>query len=164
MLKRRWVIAGVAGLLVLAAWGLFRPEYLLIDVRVDEPFPGDAVAASSGGPRALASGTFHGVAHAASGGAAIYELNGRHVLRLAGLSTSFGPDVRVVLLAAPDAADDAAVKAAGYLEVGPLKGNVGDQNYELPAGFDPARHRAVTIWCRRFNVNFATAPLRARIG
>jgi hypothetical protein len=40
-----------------------------------------------------------------------------------------------------------------------LKGNIGDQNYELPANADLAKYRAVTIWCKRFSVNFGTAPL-----
>jgi hypothetical protein len=42
-----------------------------------------------------------------------------------------------------------------------LKGNKGDQNYELPADVDLAKYQAVTIWCQRFSVNFATAPLMA---
>ena len=45
------------------------------------------------------------------------------------------------------------------VELGKLKGNEGDQNYEIPADTDLAKYRAVTIWCRRFSVNFATAPL-----
>jgi hypothetical protein len=39
-----------------------------------------------------------------------------------------------------------------------MKGNMGDQNYDLPADLDLNKYRAVTIWCRRFGVNFATAP------
>jgi hypothetical protein len=164
MRNRTRIITGVAGLLAVGVWALFRPEYIFIDVRVDEPFPGVAVAAGGDAPRALESGVFHGVAHATNGVASIYDIGGRKVLRLTGLSTSFGPDVRVVLLQAPDAADNGAVRNAGYLEVGPLKGNIGDQNYDLPPGFDPARHKAVTLWCRRFSVNFATAPLQSVAG
>ena len=40
-----------------------------------------------------------------------------------------------------------------------VTGNIGDQNYELPADADLAKYRAVTIWCKRFSVNFGTAPL-----
>jgi hypothetical protein len=40
-----------------------------------------------------------------------------------------------------------------------MKGNIGDQNYDVPADVDLTRYRAVTIWCRRFGVNFGTAPL-----
>ena len=45
------------------------------------------------------------------------------------------------------------------MEVGALKGNIGDQNYELASDLDLSKYRAVTIWCKRFGVNFATAPL-----
>ena len=62
-------------------------------------------------------------------------------------------------MAAADASDNAMVKQAGFLNIAPLKGNVGDQNYELPANTDLSKYRAVTIWCQRFGVNFATAPL-----
>jgi Electron transfer DM13 len=65
-------------------------------------------------------------------------------------------------VAAGDARDNATVKQAGFVDLGPLKGNKGDQNYEVPASVDLAKYRAVTIWCARFNVNFATAPLMSR--
>ena len=48
---------------------------------------------------------------------------------------------------------------AGFMLLGALKGNVGDQNYEVPADVDLTTYQAVTIWCRRFGVNFGTAPL-----
>jgi hypothetical protein len=51
------------------------------------------------------------------------------------------------------------VRAAGFVTLGVLKGNVGNQAYPVPADVDLARFRAVTVWCRRFGVNFATAPL-----
>ena len=69
--------------------------------------------------------------------------------------------MRVYLVAANDASDSKAVKKAGFVEVGALKGNIGDQNYEVSSDLDLSKYRAVTIWCKRFSVNFATAPLRA---
>ena len=62
-------------------------------------------------------------------------------------------------MAAPDALDDETVTRAEFVELGKLKGTEGDQNYEVPADLDLGKYRAVTIWCRRFSVNFATAPL-----
>ena len=72
-----------------------------------------------------------------------------------------GPDVHVYLIAAPDAKDDATVKKAGFVDLGSMKGNTGDQNYDVPVSVDFAKYQAVTIWCARFNVNFGTAPLMA---
>jgi hypothetical protein len=53
---------------------------------------------------------------------------------------------------------------AGFIPLGALKGNVGDQNYEVPADIDLRKYQAVTIWCRRFGVNFGTAPLTQQPG
>jgi hypothetical protein len=111
-------------------------------------------------PAKIAEGTFRGVAHQTKGTAAIYKLpDGKQVLRFSGFETSNGPDVQVYLVAAPDAKDNDTVTRAGFIRVADLKGNMGDQNYDLPANVDLNKYRAVTIWCRRFGVNFATAPL-----
>jgi Electron transfer DM13 len=53
------------------------------------------------------------------------------------------------------------VKKAGFVELGVMKGNQGDQNYDVPETVELAQHRTVTIWCKRFSVNFGSAPLAA---
>jgi hypothetical protein len=116
-------------------------------------------------PARIAAGSFHGVAHETKGEAAIYKLpDGKQVLRFSGFQTSNGPDVQVYLIAAADAQDNETVTSAGFIRIGDLKGNMGDQNYDLPAHIDLNKYRAVTIWCRRFGVNFATAPLSSAKG
>jgi hypothetical protein len=111
-------------------------------------------------PATLLAGHFHSVAHETKGTATIHDLGGgRRVLRLTEFATSNGPDVRVYLVAAGDASDNESVTKAGFIELGKLKGNEGDQNYDVPTDLDLTKYRAVTIWCRRFGVNFATAPL-----
>ena len=111
-------------------------------------------------PERLLRGRFHTNAHETKGVATIYRLDdGRRVLRLTEFSTSNGPDVRVYLVAAGDVQGEDAAKRAGVVDLGALKGNVGDQNYEVPEGLDLSQYRAVSIWCRRFSVNFGAAPL-----
>jgi electron transfer DM13 len=111
-------------------------------------------------PTKVVEGNFRGIAHETKGMAAIYKLpDGKRVLRFSGFETSNGPDVHVYLVAATDAKDDNTVKKSGFIDLGSIKGNIGDQNYELPAGVDLDTYRAVTVWCKRFGVNFATAPL-----
>jgi hypothetical protein len=163
MTRRTWIIglAAVSGI----AWYAFRPELLLVRKSVNETLP-VAVAQSAGGSmarethQALVSGRFKSVAHETKGSATIYRLgDGKRVLRITEFTTSNGPDVRVYLVAARDAADNETVKKAGFVELGKLKGTDGDQNYDVPADLDLNRYRAVTIWCRRFSVNFGTAPL-----
>src|SRR6202007_3475133 len=84
---------------------------------------------------------------------------GPRILRFTSFKTTNGPDLPVSLVAAKDASDSETVKQAGFVEVGALKGNIGDQNYELPSDLALTKYRAVTIWCKRFSVHFATAPL-----
>jgi hypothetical protein len=108
----------------------------------------------------LAVGQFHGVAHAGTGRVTIHRrADGSRVLRLSELMVDNGPDLFVYLAAVPDAWDDRTIAAAPTVSLGRLKGNRGHQNYEIPPGIDLGRFRAVSIWCRRFGVNFATAPL-----
>ena len=165
-MKRYVRVLGIIMLLAggIAGWALFRPELLWVSARVNESFPPAASPMTAGSPAptagVLATGSFHSVAHKSMGTAAIHRLaDGRRVLRFTNFETSNGPDVRVYLVAAADASDSGSVTRAGFVELGELKGNIGDQNYELPTSVDLARYRAVTIWCKRFSVNFATAPL-----
>src|SRR2546428_346945 len=130
----------VITLLAIAAggvlWYAFRPERLFINQTVNE---GLNVAAStrSEEQHVLASGSFHGVAHESSGMAAIYDVGGgKRVLRFTNFETSNGPDVQVYLVAAADATDSDTVKKAGFVSLGALKGNKGDQNYDVPADLD----------------------------
>jgi hypothetical protein len=151
-------LAAVLVVLVVAgagAWYAFRPERLFINQKVNEQFPTASAASNK-----LASGQFHSGAHETKGMATVFQLaDGKKTLRLTDFATSNGPDVHVYLVAAPDAKDNDTVTKAEFVDLGSLKGNIGDQNYELPANADLAKYRAVTIWCKRFSVNFGTAPL-----
>ena len=160
MTKRNIIIAA-AVVLGLGAWYAFRPERAFIDKSVNESLASIASASETAGmPMTLASGAFHSNAHETIGNAAVLSLpDGRRILRLTNFSTSNGPDVRVYLVAASDVTDDETVKQAGFVELGPMKGNKGDQNYDVPADLDLDTFRTVTIWCKRFSVNFGSAPL-----
>lgn len=108
-------------------------------------------------PVAIGDGAFYGIDHSASGTATIYEFGGAHVLRFEDdTDIQNGPDLYVWVLA-----DDAYASGvpSGYIDLGKIKGNKGGQNYELPVDFDPAVHRFVLIWCERFDVPFAAAPI-----
>ena len=97
---------------------------------------------------------FTGKAHATSGTVRLIpQPDGTTVLRIENLSTSNGPDVKVVLSPDPDG------YAAGAVTLASLKGNKGSQNYVIPADVDLGSIRSVVLWCKRFNVDFAVAPL-----
>jgi len=121
-----------------------------------------SVKGQGGKAKTLETGTFHGKVHNTSGRATIYEEpDGKLILRLTTFKTSNGPDVHVILIAARDADDDANFLKANTerVELGSLKGNEGDQNYEIPNGTDLRKFQTVSIYCERFNANFGAAPL-----
>ena len=110
----------------------------------------------------LAKGEFHKAEKAGKGTATVYQLaDGKRVLRLTDFETDNGPDLHVRLIAADDAKDTASVAKTDHVELGQLKGNKGNQNYDLPKDVDLSKYRVVSIWCNRFSVNFAAARLTA---
>ncbi len=94
--------------------------------------------------------------HRGSGTATIYTLDdGKNFLRLEDLDVTNGPDLFVLLMGDPEGRD----KSQGYVDLGRLKGNRGNQNYEIPPDVVLGDHNAVMIYCRAFSVIFSTAPL-----
>jgi hypothetical protein len=156
---KKWKIGvPIAAVALIVAWYVFRPERLVVNRSVDEGLP-----AAQAGPsaRSLEVGQFYGILHPTAGTATIYQMgDGSRVLRLTSFSTSNGPDVHVYLVAADDAKDAETVQKAGFVDLGSIKGNIGDQNYTIGGDLDLAKYRAVSIWCKRFSVNFGAAPLR----
>ena len=148
----------VAVILAAIAWYAFRPERLVVNRRVDEAMPTTQGGSSA---QAVESGQFYSILHPTEGTATIYQMpDGARILRFTSFSTSNGPDVHVYMVASDDAKDAAAVEKAGFVDLGVIKGNIGDQNYTLRSDLDLAKYRAVSIWCKRFSVNFGAAPLR----
>jgi hypothetical protein len=157
---KTWMKVAIAVIVVaaIAVWYWFRPDRLFTNVRVDEGMP---AVQSSAATQPIESGTFYTILHPTSGTATIYRMgDGSHVLRFTNFDTSNGPDVHVYMVASDDAKDAAAVERAGFVDLGSIKGNVGDQNYTLPGDLDLAKYRAVSIWCKRFSVNFGAAALK----
>ncbi len=94
--------------------------------------------------------------HRGSGNATIYRLEDEsHVLRFEDFKVTNGPDLHVLLMVDPEGRD----KSQGYLDLGKLKGNIGNQNYTIPADTDISNYNAVMIYCQPFHVIFSTAPL-----
>lgn len=119
----------------------------------------ETVVAAGAGNDQVASGAFTGVAHDASGTAALVRLaDGRTKLTFTELDTDNGPDLRVYLVAGP-VENDGDVQ--DFQDLGALKGNKGTQQYAVPAEVDLDRYSTVVVWCRAFSIAFATADLEA---
>ncbi len=90
--------------------------------------------------------------HKAEGITKVINLaDGRTFLRLENLKTTNGPDLYVYLSVGKDASD--------IVNLGRLKGNIGNQNYEIPAGTDLSKYNTVLIWCKAFSTLFGSAKL-----
>jgi hypothetical protein len=161
-MQRKPLLILLAVVVAAVGWYLFRPERLFVNQKVSETLPAQEAMATATEPVVVSSGSFHTVAHDTKGMATLYQYpDGKRVLRLTGFETSNGPDVQLYLVASNDATDNDTVTKSGFVHLGALKGNIGDQNYDVPGNVDLTTHKAVTVWCRRFGVNFGTAPLAA---
>ena len=179
-MNRRLVVSAavlLAAAVVAVGLYLFQPWRVFTSSTVTEDLPAVAppvrqsapqsaqppVAPSEAAPRELAAGRLISHEHASSGAVRILELaDGKRILRFEGLDTSDGPDLRVWLTNAPvieGAAGWYVFDDGAYLDLGALKANKGDQNYEIPAGANLADYTSVSIWCARFAVSFAAAGL-----
>ncbi len=156
------MVVGVAT--VVLVW--FQPQKLFIDERVDEALP---VVVSDGSepstpttvpePVDLRRGQFVSLDHGSEGVARVVELaDGTRIVRLEGLDTDNGPDLYLYLSTNPAGGEEGAFDD-DYVSLGRLKGNQGDQNYDLPVDVELDRFRSVVIWCDRFDSAFGAADL-----
>ncbi|WP_420348889.1 DM13 domain-containing protein [Pelagibius sp.] len=157
-MKKLILVAFIAGTVGFVAgnafWYLASP--LWIDQVVDEGISQSETA------RILARGTFSDAdaAHRGRGTATIFEgTDGRHTLRLSDFEVTNGPDLEVWLVAAENVTASSDVTGSEWLALGQLKGNIGDQNYDIPAGTDLSKYNSVVIWCEQFGVLFSPASL-----
>ena len=165
----RWPVLGTY-VVTAAVAGAYLGSSIVFDDVVDEQvaMAYDAPAPVAGEPRRpaaprnvrLRAGRFESVRHPATGLATAIRLaRGGRVLTLTGFATDNGPDLRLYLVAGPARSEG---EVRDYVDLGALKGNRGDQQYELPSGLDLGRYSTAVVWCRAFSVLFARAPLPAR--
>ena len=176
--RTRRIVSGI-GILVaipLLALGWWLGSPLFLNKTVNEEFPTNSTvvqdpqngdensqnvsngAEGSSSVVSLKSGEFmdEDRLHRGSGTATIYNLgDDAHTLRLENFDVTNGPDLFVLLLKDPEGRD----KDQGYVDLGRLKGNRGNQNYEIPFDIDPSEYNSVMIYCRAFSVIFSIAEL-----
>ncbi len=143
------------------------------DKMMDEPAPGAdptaapaatpaATPAAPAGPEELKVANFGGADefHLGSGTATIFRTpDGGLLLRLADFSVTNGPALSVLL--SPSFSPQSSQELGDYIDIGALKGNIGNQNYEIPDGTDVDSINSIVIYCVPFHVVFATATFPA---
>ncbi|GAA1472997.1 DM13 domain-containing protein [Corynebacterium felinum] len=172
------------GVVVLAiALVVFKPWLLFIDKQVNDEIPSFAAPSSQvagmttqdthqgqapseqspTAPVLVAQGDFISHEHTTTGRALVFQLpNGNYQLALENLSTSNGPDVKVWFSQGPVVEGVAGWTTAAdhpHLSLGDIKGNIGNQVYDLPEDFDPSQWPTVDLWCEQFGVSFGAAAL-----
>lgn len=188
MLKRPvvWIpTAVVLGAVAIFALVMFQPWKLFVDQEVNEALPIAQETTQEVSPDAdvtdpsdeptttfsdapeeptlLADGSFISHEHETTGTVRIFELpDGQRVLRIEGLNTSNGPDLKVWLTDAPVIEGEAGwyvFDDGKYVDLGVLKGNLGNANYPIPDDVDLTELTSLSIWCDRFSVSFGAAEL-----
>jgi hypothetical protein len=156
--RRKWILAAIGFPVLFALWWAFRPEKLWINEKVNEAAPFEA----SGGPQPILTGRFEGKAQQTSGRATIYKkAGGEEYLHLSDFATASADDVHVVLARSDEQnlAQDVGKGALDPIDLGPLKSNQGDQNYELTAATDLSKYGSVAIYSERLHMVMGLAKL-----
>lgn len=124
----------------------------------------ESMPAAQTAPTVLVSGSFQSAdaVHKGEGTATVYQIGTERVLRFDPFRSTNGPALYVYL--SPHAAPRSSqqLHQGGSLELARLKGNIGAQNYTLPADVDLTKFKSVVIYCRQFHVVFSTAALAAK--
>jgi hypothetical protein len=187
VIRKHPVVSGGAALIIgaLVVWlvfFVFAFHLIFIDDKVNEADPFATVTPSAtslgtatpeiasavqepriatGVARETHRGSFVDRSHPSSGVATITTDGTRTFLRFEELRTDNGPDLFVYLSAGVTATSPSGELDDDFIDLGKLKGNIGSQNYEVPAGTDLAKYKTVVIWCRRFSTAFGTSDLTA---
>jgi Electron transfer DM13 len=104
----------------------------------------------------IRTGSFIGAGdgfHNAEGLAKVIPLgDGSTVIRLENFKSTNGPNVHLYL--------STDKTASNFVDLGRLKANNGNQNYNIPDGTDLAKYNMALIWCKDFSVLFGSAELK----
>lgn len=142
----------LVGLLVLGFY-YFQFQTYFIDNRVDEEMPEMEEGLE---PVVLKEGNFgdSDFIHKGTGKAKVIEYpDGSRILRFEDFEVTNGPDLFVYL----SDSENPKENLGSYVDLGVLKGNIGNQNYELPENLED--FKSVVIWCKEFGVLFPYAVL-----
>lgn len=154
------LVAGFVGFVAGNAF-FYLASPLWIDREVSETLPPELMI------EPVASGAFSDAdqLHRGSGNVTLVRTaGGIGILRFTDFRVTNGPDLKVWLVKAEDIKTSSDVTGSEWLSLGPLKGNVGDQNYVLPEGTELSDYRSVVVWCEQFGVLFSAASLNSTRG
>ena len=159
------LVAAAIGLILVGGLGWWLASPLFLNQQVDDAFPfepsSETEATTADGWLIAAQGAFMDgdSLHLGSGSATIFQQGEQRVLRFEEFSVTNGPDLHVMLSTNPAPTGQSDI-GGDHIDLGPLKGNQGDQNYPIPDELDLSDYQSVVIYCVPFHVVFATATIR----
>jgi hypothetical protein len=158
-MRRFLITAVVFGLIGFVAGNAFfyLVSPLFIDREVSEGLPAELMTSVA------ATATFTGADNLHRGKGNVQLLttpSGAEIIRFTEFQVTNGPDLKVWLVKAADPKTSDDVKQSEWLTLGPLKGNIGDQNYVVPDDAKASDYGSVVVWCEQFGVLFAAAPFK----
>jgi electron transfer DM13 len=113
------------------------------------------------GPTTVATGTFHDVDGTASGTVALVHLpNGSFEIVFEDFSIGSAAHTNVALLPVKDVKSDNDVDKSAILDLGPLKGKTGMQDFPIPSSKDAMGYHTVVLWDTEMAHAIAAAPLQ----
>jgi hypothetical protein len=119
---------------------------------------------SMSGPVIVARGSFTrtDAVRFASGNVVVYQqADNTKVVRFEEFTVMNGPDLRVILTAKSEEALNADPSLSiTDVDLGPLHGSVGNQNYTVPAEIDISSYSRIAIVSNSLNIVYSTAPLQ----
>jgi len=157
MKKEIVIISIIAFIVLIIGWWLVSP--LFINKVINEQLPRTSTDISeniqeNSNLETEFQGSFVDAdsSHKTSGVARVIKIGGKRYLSLENFKTTNGPDLYVYLATNKDSKE--------FVNLGRLKGNIGNQNYEIPDGVDITSYNYVLIWCKAFSVLFGSAELK----
>jgi len=149
-MKLRKLVAPVIVAAVAIPIGIYTISPLFISATVNEPLPATTDVPIDKPLSGIFMGLHDGF-HNVDGNVKVVSLtDGSRILRLENFKSTNGPNVHVYL--------STDKRATDYVDLGKLKANNGNQNYDIPAGTDIRKHNIVLIWCKDF-VSFGSTVL-----
>lgn len=183
--KKTVIAIGAVGIIAYLAFEIFGVQALFINKSVDEAVP---VVSDTSSPEAIeeaptepetptpqtpppqivsrvASGSFQqgDSTYTISGDVQVTQQGGVRTLAFTDFSVTNGPDLFVYLVNEPQLDNESvkrAVEEDRFVNLGALKGNIGNQTYTLPEGIELEEGAVISIWCRRFSRNFGMALVK----
>lgn len=127
-------------------WYLISPVFNVIELHEASP-----MISETENTQVIAEATFQPSAHEVEGKAILIEMGDKKVLRFEDFKTINGPNLHVYLSSSLDETD--------YVDLGEIKGTVGNINYDIDPRIDTDRYNKVLIWCVPFKLLFSYAEL-----